>query len=367
MVGETYTIDIKLDTDIFGPEKVIKTYDRQTNTHGILVIDNTARGPGKGGIRFLPDVSITEVARLARAMTWKTALADIPFGGAKAGIIGDPKKGTIEPMRAFARAIKPFVPGEYVAAPDMNTGMEEMRAFVEEVGNNDGATGKPADIGGIPHELGSTGFGVVVAAETACEFMDWPLDGRTVAIEGFGEVGTAAAKYFVEKGAKVVALSDSRGAVYVEDGIDVEQALKVKQETRAVNNYPGKKVPGEALFGLDVDILVPGARPDVITAANWQGIKAKLVVEAANIPMSPEIEEKLYQKDITVIPDFLANAGGVISSYVEFIHGTPEDAFKMIEKKLRQNAADVLELTTEHSPRVAAMKIAQTRVEKALK
>ncbi len=364
---ETYTIDVKLDTDKFGPEKIIKTYDRKTNTHGILVIDNTARGPGKGGIRFLPDVSIREVARLARAMTWKTALADIPFGGAKAGIIGDPKKGTMEPMRAFARALKPFVPSEYVTAPDMNTGMEEMRAFVEEIGNNDGATGKPADIGGIPHELGSTGFGVVISAETACEHMNWPMKGKTVAIEGFGEVGTAAAKYFTEKGAKVVALSDSKGAVYVPDGIDVAKAIKVKEETRAVGNYPGgKQLPGEEIFGLDVDILVPGARPDVITEANYNDIKAKLVVEAANIPMSPEIEEKLYAKGIVVIPDFLANSGGVISSYVEFIHGTPEDAFKMIEEKLRQNTKEVLELTKEHSPRVAAMKIAQERVEKAL-
>lgn len=350
--------------DELGPEKIVITYDPKTKTKGIVVIDNTALGPGKGGIRFVPDITITEVARLARVMTLKTALAELPFGGAKSGvkaIQGD----KLSMIKAFGRALKYLCPLEYIAAPDMSTGEEEMRAFVEGAGNPKAATGKPTDLGGLPHELGSTGFGVSESTEVAADFAGIGLKGTTIAIEGFGNVGSFSMKFLSEKGAKIVAVSDSKGTIYDENGLDYEELMKTKKEKGTVVAYSsGKKLSPAELFDLNVGVLIPGARPDVINEKNVNRIKAKIVVEAANIPVKLDSEIVLHKKGILVVPDMVANAGGVISSYTEHIGGTNEQAFSMISEKVKKNTKLVLEKSKNESisPRDAAMAIAKERV-----
>jgi len=312
-----------VDFDEFGPEKVLEVHDAKAGMHGFVVIDSTARGPAKGGIRMTSSVSIDEVAKLARTMTWKTALADLPFGGGKSGIIAPPKmteQQKMEIMKSFAIALRPVCPSLYVAAPDMNTGEKEMAEFVIANGHMKSATGKPADMCvapgeqcGIPHEFGSTGWGVFHSTMVAIESEGLDIKKTKVAIEGYGNVGTFAAKYLSEEGAKIIAVSDSKGVIYNENGLDVKKLDEVKKNTGSVTNYsPGKVLKGEKLFELDVDILIPAALPNVINKDNVNKIKAKIIVEAANIPTTPDIEERLYKKNILVVPDFVANAGGVI-------------------------------------------------------
>ncbi len=361
-----YAMTIKRDE--FGPEKIIEVYDPKTGLYGFTVIDNTTLGPGKGGIRMTPTVTIEEVFRLARTMTWKNAMADIPFGGAKSGIVASKedimnKERKKELMRAFGRALRGIAPEMYIAAPDVNTGEEEMRWFVEGNRNLDSCTGKPKDLGGLPHELGSTGFGVFHSTMVGIEFLGLKVSEVKVAVQGFGNVGSFTAKFLAEKGAKIVAVSDSKGVIYNENGLDVEELIKVKQETRSVVNYKDGKVIDD-IFGLDVDVLIPAALSDVINESNVDKIKAKLIVEAANIPMKEHIEEQLHKKGILIIPDFVANAGGVISSYAEYMGYDEKKAFELIEEKVKKNTKLALEKAKESNvkPRDAAMEIAKERI-----
>jgi len=374
-------MELEQFSDEFGPEKILEVYDPKSGMKGVVVIDNTARGPGKGGIRMTSTVDVTEVFRLARTMTWKCALADLPFGGAKSGIIFNPKthpkEKKREVMEAFARALKPVCPSMYIAAPDVNTAEEEMRWFAEANGDWRACTGKPKDMCmdskkqccGIPHEFGSTGFGVAHAAAVASQHAGIEIKGAKVAIEGFGNVGTFAAKHLSEWGAKIVAVSDSKGVIYNESGLDYEQLMKIKTATGSVINYkPGKVLQGKELFELPVDILIPAALPDVINKENVHKVRAKIIVEGANIPMVPEMEKILHDRGILVVPDFVANAGGVISSYAEWRCETPEDMFKLVEEKIKANVELVLETAqADHiMPREAAMEIAKQRVKEAM-
>lgn len=366
--------------DKFGPEKVLEVYDPGAGMHGFLVIDNTALGPGKGGIRMTSSVTAEEVYRLARTMTWKNALAEIPFGGAKSGIVaeasvlsGGDKKALIQ---AFARAIRPLSPSLYIAGPDVGTGQEEMRWYVEANGSLKSCTGKPADMCakpgqecGIPHELGSTGLGVAHSAAEAVTFLGLGIKDVTVAIEGFGNVGSFAARYLSELGARVVAVSDRKGTIYNEKGLEVESLIKLKEETGSVINYrPGKVLTTAELFGLEVDVLIPAALSDVITPLNVDKVKARIVVEGSNIPMSPDIEEVLHKKGILVVPDFVANAGGVISSYAEYRGKSPKGMFDMVKRKVKKNTRTVLEYARDKGmkPRDAALEIAVERVREAM-
>jgi len=366
--------------DEFGPEKVLEVYDPGAGMHGFLVIDNTALGPGKGGIRMTSSVTAEEVYRLARTMTWKNALAEIPFGGAKSGIVAEAsvltngaKKALIQ---AFARAIRPLSPSLYIAGPDAGTGQEEMRWYVEANGSLKSCTGKPADMCvepgqecGIPHELGSTGLGVAHSAAEAVTFLGLGIKGVTVAIEGFGNVGTFAARYLSELGARVVAVSDRKGTIYNEKGLEVESLIKLKEETGSVINYrSGKVLTTAELFELEVDVLIPAALSDVITPSNVDKVKARVVVEGSNIPMSPDIEEILHKKGILVVPDFVANAGGVISSYAEYMGYSPRGMFDIVERRVKRNTRAVLEYGRDKGmkPRDAAMEIAVERVREAM-
>ncbi len=355
--------------DDFGPEKIVNVYDPKTGMEGVLVIDNTARGPGKGGIRMVPDLSVSEVARLARAMTLKNSLADLPFGGAKSGIKRVGNESKEELIRAFAKKIKALVPMEYIAAPDINTGEYEMAAFADEIGHVNACTGKPTELGGLPHELGSTGYGVAQSALVAFEFAGKDADELTIALEGFGNVGVFTARFLSEAGCKIVAVSDSKGAIYNEKGLDVAKLEKTKREKGTVTAYKDGKVLGtEKLFELKADVLIPGARPDVINDSNKAKIRAGIIVEAANIPIQTRVEEELENKGILIVPDFVANAGGVISSYLETINGRQSEAFPLIKEKVGQNTKLVLETarTNKTTARKAAETIAFERVAKAM-
>ena len=367
--------------DEFGPEKVLEVYDPETGMKGFTVIDNTALGPAKGGIRMTAGVDVKEVSRLARAMTWKCALAELPFGGGKSGIIWDKRnkehaEKKLDFIRAFSRGIKPVCPSQYVAAPDVNTSENEMQAFIETNGSFHAATGKPLalckqikgkKICGLPHELGSTGFGVSYSTQVALKNIKKKIKGATIAIEGFGNVGSFAFQNLEESGAKIVAISDSKGVLYNPEGLKYDEISKVKAEKRSVVFGNGKKLLGDKIFELDVDVLIPAALPDVINKSNMKKVKADVIVEAANIPIPLEVEEKLSSK-ILIVPDFVANAGGVISSYAEYIGQSPEYMHKLVKDKLCKNTDLVLKRAFKNniSPRKAAMEIAVKRVKTAM-
>ena len=376
-------MELEAFADEFGPEYVIEVYDKKVGLKGILILDNLSLGPGKGGIRMTPTVDVPEVFRLARTMTWKNALAELPFGGAKAAIkasqedIKNKERKKIL-IQSFSKALKPIVPKLYIAGPDVNTGEQEMQWFFEANGDWRACTGKPATVCmklfgkpgakcGIPHEFGSTGFGVAHAFVVAASHIGLDIKNLTVAIEGFGNVGTFASKYLSDFGAKIVAVSDSSGVVYNQDGLDVEKLYDVKEKTGSVVDYkPGKVFSNKEIFELPVDVLIPAALPDVINKDNVDDVKAKIVVEASNIPMTPEMEEILHKRGILVVPDFVANAGGVISSYAEYRGYNPKKMFYLVERKIKRNVRIVLQRAKKDNvkPRDAALKIAQERVKK---
>ncbi|MEK7552758.1 MAG: Glu/Leu/Phe/Val dehydrogenase [Patescibacteria group bacterium] len=345
---------------------MIKLHNPTLSVRGFLVIDNTTLGPGKGGIRMTPTVTEEEVGRLARAMTYKNALAGIPFGGAKAGIVFDPKtndpKTKKQVVEWFARELKPFLPQLYIAGPDINMTEKEMAIFVGAVKDRRAATGKPARLGGLPHELGSTGFGVMVATKIALQKIDRPLRGARVAIEGFGNVGSFAAKLLESQGAKIVAVSDSRGTIYNPNGLKSAELIKVKKRTGSVTNYlNSEKLSGAAIFELAVDVLIPAALPDVINKNNVDKIKAKIIIEGANIAVTAEAEAKLSANGVLIIPDIVANAGGVISSYAEYRGWSKEKMFKLVQDKIAHSVTAVLAGAgkTNQRPRQAALALAE--------
>lgn len=368
--------------DQFGPEYVVRVYDPAIGMEGFLVIDNTARGPGKGGIRMTANVTAEEVFRLGRTMTWKNALVDIPFGGAKAGIVWPGGSDELKKkfVQSFARAIKPFVPKKYIAGPDVNTGEREMQWFVEATGNWRSATGKPANLCmsifgrpgekcGIPHEFGSTGFGVAHSTAVAARIAGPALKGARVAIHGFGNVGTFAFQYLTEMGASVVAIADRSGTIYSQGGLDqalIRDVIKRKCALRECGNV--EHLAADDFWGIETDILIPASVTDVINDSNKGRIKTKIIVEAGNIPMSEQIEQELFAKGMLVVPDFVANAGGVISSYAEYRGYNPKRMFELVEKKITGATKTVLERAVrEHrNPREVAMEIARERVEKKM-
>ncbi len=298
---------------------------------GYRVQHNVARGPGKGGIRYHPNVSLDEVKALAAWMTWKTATVNVPFGGAKGGVICDPKrmsKGELERLtRRYAYEIAPLIGPELdIPAPDVYTDAQTMAwimdTYAVTVGHAAPAvvTGKPISLGGSPGRNEATARGVVVTAEEACKFKKISLRGASVAIQGFGNAGSIACRLFTERKAKVVAISDSRGAAYNARGIDPLRAQRYKERTGTVVGMPGtSRITNDDLLALKCDLLVPAALEGVLTLANADQIKARIVVEAANGPTTPHADEILHRKGVLVVPDILANAGGVTVSYFEWV------------------------------------------------
>lgn len=352
--------------DDLGPEKVIHLHDAPSGLRAILVVDNTACGPAVGGVRMAADVTLEEVFRLARAMTMKNAAAGLPHGGGKAGIIADPHRADRQKlMRAFARGIASIT--EYIPGPDMGTDEACMAWVRDETGR---AVGLPRVVGGIPlDEIGATGYGLACCADIAAPFVGLELRGATIAIEGFGNVGRPAARFLAERGTKLVAASDSRGAVYDPEGIDIEVLCAAKQAEGSVTAYArGKKIPTADLLTLPCDILIPAARPDAIHAGNVEAIKAKLVLPGANIPATREAEQILHRRGIVLVPDFIANAGGVICAATELRGGTEKGAFEQIATQIRRNTEAVLARVRSEriEPREAAVALARERVRQAM-
>ncbi len=352
--------------DEYGPEKIVYIYEPRCGLKGIVVIDNISAGPAIGGIRMAPDVSTEEVYRLARAMTWKNALAGIPHGGGKSAILADPAAPNKETLiRQFARAIQ-MMEG-YIPGPDMGTDEVGMAWIRDEIGRS---VGLSKVLGGIPlDQIGATGFGLAVCAEVAQEFAGIELAGARVTVQGFGNVGSHAARYLQERGAVLVAASDLDGTVYDPGGIDVEKLAQAKHETGRVTTYEGgEKLPTDAWLDLPCEIFVPAARPDVIDETNAMRLRCKLVLQGANIPITARAERILHDADILSVPDFVANAGGVICASVEYKGGTQKQAFETIEEKVRENTRAVLELARTHSqmPAEAALSLAKQRVAEAM-
>ncbi len=371
--------------DELGPEYVIETYDPKLKYRGILVLDNLALGVGKGGLRMLPNLTTYEVWRLARAMTLKNALMDLPFGGAKSGIILDPKKVSLAKKRkiieSFARSLKPVCPKHYVTAPDINIGEKEMEWFAKAVGDWQAATGKPSNLCvklfgdnwercGLPHEFGSTGFGVAVSTKAAIEFLGKDVKEITCAIAGFGNVGSFAFKHLQEFGVKIVAVSDISGAIFNKEGLDFSKLIKLSQRKKPITSYTlAKKISRESIYELPVDVLIPAAVSDVIGEKNYKRVKSKIIIEGANIPIREEYEEKLRKKGVLIVPDIVANSGGVISSFIEYKGYHPKKMFGIIKRRVVKTTESVLKQSKEKnlSPRIVAKKIAEKKLKEAMK
>ncbi len=355
---------------------------------GYRVQHSNARGPYKGGIRYHPNVSLDEVRALAMWMTWKTAVLDLPLGGAKGGIVCDPKsmsQGEIERLtRRYAYAISSIIgPYEDVPAPDVYTGPQHMAWIMDTYSILNGhlepgvITGKPVEVGGSLGRNESTSRGVAIVVAEAAKKLGIKVKEATVAIQGFGNVGSNAALIMAkEYGMRVVAVSDSKGGIYNKNGLNVDEVLKEKEKSGTVTTYKNaEKISNDDLLTLDVDVLVPAALEQVITEKNADKIKAKIIGEGANGPTTPEADEILYQKGVFVIPDILANSGGVTVSYFEWVQNLQrlqwslEQVNKMLEERMVKSFNDVYDISKKYKVdmRTAALVLAVSRVAEAIK
>lgn len=298
---------------------------------GYRVQHNIARGPAKGGIRYHPSVTLDEVKALAAWMAWKTAVVNIPFGGGKGGVVCEPRKmsvGELERMtRRFVSEILPIIgPDRDIPAPDMYTDEQTMAWVMDTYSMTVGysslgvVTGKPVSLGGSEGRHEATARGCLFVTQEACKVKRLPLKGARVAIQGFGNAGSICARLFHEQGAKIIAISDSKGGVVNPRGLDPAKAIRHKEKNGSVVALAGtSRIRNEELLELKCDILIPAALENVITAENARNVKAKIVVEAANGPVTPMADDILARKGILLMPDILANAGGVTVSYFEWV------------------------------------------------
>ena len=354
--------------DEFGPSRIVHIHRPSVGLKAIVTIDNTACGVAIGGIRMAADVSVKECFRLARAMTWKNAAAGLPHGGGKSVIFGNPRMQAPQKeqtIRAFANAIRDIA--DYVPGPDMGTDELCMGWIKDEIGR---AVGLPAAIGGIPlDQIGATGFGLVAAIEVAGGFIGLDLKGARIAVQGFGAVGKHAARFLAQKGAILIAASDTSGTLMDRSGLDVLALIALKDADRPLRDHPqGEKLDADAILDVDCDIWIPAARPDVVRADNVEQLKTRLIAQGANIPCTPEAELALHKRGVLVIPDFIANAGGVICAAIEFQGGTERAAFDSIDQRIRTNTGLVIEESrrTGSLPRTAAVMVAERRLRQAM-
>jgi len=360
--------DVFSTCDAFGPAKIVHVYEPSIGLRGILVVDNVAIGPAIGGLRMAPDVSLAECARLARAMTLKNAAAGLPHGGGKSVIFGDPRAPRAEKeqrIRALACALADC--RDYIFGPDMGTDEQCMAWVRDEIGR---AVGLPRELGGIPlDEIGATGFGVAHAAEVAAGFAGFELQGARFAVQGFGAVGQHAARFLEQRGALLVAVSDSRGALWDPSGLDLRALRALKAEGRSVIDHTkGTRLDADALVDVACDVWIPAARPDVLREDNCARLRAKVVVSGANIPITPRAEALLHAREVLCVPDFIANAGGVICAALEYRGASERSVFETIEEKIRANTRAVLEAARREqvTPAEAAVQLAHDRVRKAM-
>jgi glutamate dehydrogenase (NAD(P)+) len=316
---------------------------------GYRIVHNIARGPSKGGIRYHPDVTLDEVKSLAMWMTWKCALAGIPFGGAKGGVVCNPKTMSERELQGMTRRftseiINEIGPEVDIPAPDVGTDGRVMAWIFDTYSMNKGhsvlgvVTGKPLTIGGSLGREEATARGALYCIRDAVAKQSRSLADMRVAVQGFGNVGSFLSKFLAEDGATVVAISDSRGGLYNSKGIDVQAALAHKRETGALTGLKGAdEITNEELLMLDCDVLAPCALEQVITEENAAQVKAKIIVEGANGPITPRADEILEEKGVLILPDILANAGGVIVSYFEWVQGLQEYFWKEAEVNAKLN------------------------------
>ncbi len=354
--------------DELGPAKIIHVYEPSVELKAVLVVDNVAIGPSLGGVRMASDVTTEECFRLARAMTLKNAAAGLPHGGGKVVIYGDPKMPMPDKerlIRALACSLRDV--NEYIFAPDMGTDEQCMAWVKDEIGR---VVALPREIGGIPlDEIGATGWGLSHVTDVALQYCDFKLEGARIVVQGFGAVGKHTARFLAAKQVVLVGVADSRGAVHNPEGLDVDALVKLKEAGKSVVDYPKvEKIDPEALIDIDCEIWIPAARPDVVNEDNVHRLKAKLVIEGANIPFTYGAEKYLHEKGVLCVPDFIANAGGVICAAMEYQGSSQTAVFQAIEEKLRSNTRQVLEEAKRRKilPRDAAVDLAVQRVKKAM-
>ena len=342
------------------------------DTDAFLVLHNTARGPAKGGLRIWPTVTLEDTRELAELMTYKTALVGVPFGGGKSAIRLDPVQFSGANRTALVKEYVHMIRGElmsgaYVPSPDLGSSPSEMAVIYGETHVPESVTGKPPRVGGLPGRREATGYGVAHIAALSCEaFLGEPLAGQRVAVQGFGNVGEWTCRFLRDRGARVVAVSDISGGVYCDTGIPVESICQHVSEQGVIAGCEGDAITNQQLLSLDVDVLVPAAVEGVITGENAHGVSARLVVEAANGPISPDGERILNERGIPIVPDILANSGGVTASYVEWRSaksGTMTKAaetYGTVAEQLEAAFFRVRETAVEHrvTDRIAAQAVA---------
>ena len=349
---------------------------------GYRVQYNVTLGPAKGGIRYHPDVTLDEVTALAAWMTWKCAVAQLPFGGGKGGVICDPTKMSMRELEALTRRytaeiIDAIGPDKDVPAPDVNTNEQIMAWFSDTYSMHVGhtstsvVTGKPIEMGGSLGRREATGRGVMIVAREAAKHLGFDLKGTRVAVQGFGNVGSIGAQLMARQGAKIIAVTDWKGGVYDPAGLDVDKLIEYVRQNKTVNGYPDAEPLGQKdVFKTDAEILIPAALEKQITSENVNDIKAKLIVEGANGPTTPDAHRVLHERGVFVVPDILANAGGVTTSYFEWVqdrHGyfwTEKEVNERLEAKMCEAFKTVLETAQKYKVdmRAAAYVVAINRV-----
>jgi glutamate dehydrogenase (NAD(P)+) len=349
---------------------------------GFRVLYNTSRGPAKGGIRFDMQVTLEEVKALAAWMTWKCAVVNIPFGGSKGGVICDPLKlsmGELERLtrRYTAGIISTLGPDSDVPAPDVNTNERVMAWVMDTYSMHKGhtvtavVTGKPIEMGGSLGRREATGRGCMIVTKEALQYLGMPIQGTTVAIQGFGNVGSVAAQMLQHEGSTITAIGDRSGAIMNPRGLDIDDAIRYVKEHRTLEGYPkGDAITNEELLTLDVDVLLPAALENVITSKNAARIRAKVICEGANGPTTAGADAILEEKGVFVIPDILANAGGVTVSYFEWVQDrggyfwSEQSVNDRLREIMTRSFRDVLTLSQQHkvNMRTAAYMLAISRV-----
>jgi len=353
---------------------------------GYRVQHHDVRGPFKGGIRYHPNVTLDEVRALAMWMTWKTAVVNIPYGGAKGGIVCNPKEMSEKELerltRRYASEISLIIgPDADIPAPDVNTNPQVMAWIMDTYSMLKGhsvpavVTGKPIDVGGSLGRGEATGRGVVYTVAEAMKHLDIPVEGATVVVQGYGNAGSVAARLMQDLGAKVIAVSDSKGGVYNPNGLDTRDVLRHKRETGSVINYPGADTISNAeLLTLECTVLIPAALANQITGENAAEVKARIVAEAANGPTTPDADDILHKKGVFVIPDVLCNAGGVTVSYFEWVQDLQsffwdeDEVNQKLQRIMTRAFHNVLDIAHEKNVdmRTAAYILAISRVARAV-
>jgi len=371
----TVSIPVKMDDDSIHVFK------------GFRCQHNDVLGPTKGGIRFHPQVCEDEVKALAAWMTFKCSLVGIPYGGAKGGVLVNPKELSTNELeklsRGFIQAISPIIgPDKDIPAPDVYTDAQVMSWFMDEFSKLKGVntpglvTGKPVVLGGSFGRHSATARGVMYITIEAAKAIDLDLNGATVVVQGFGNAGSFSAKFLHEQGCKIVAANDSKGGIYCKDGFNPVDAAKHKEETGSLKGFQGcDDISNEDLLTMDVDILIPAALENQITEDNAENIKARMIIEAANGPTTPEADEILFKKEIMIVPDILANAGGVTVSYFEWVQNLANYYWSKdeVDRKLEEIMVEAFEkvynthIDMDVNIRIAAFIVAIKRLTEAMK